>query len=74
MSVKVEGILKIIADHRITLPQEVREEWGVQEGNVLHYEMIDGSLVINPIDIKPRKKSKKSFTSSEDAIKHIKDL
>ncbi len=74
MSVKTEGILKIIADNRVTLPQEVREEWESKEGDMLHYEIVDGSLVISPIDFTPRKKKKKSYSSSAQAKKHIDGL
>lgn len=80
---KKKGILKIIADGRITLPKEAREEWGLEEGDHVQYEIKDGVIQVRPIEIIHKKVEKlkeiskekgEVFKSAKAAIKSIESI
>lgn len=83
MQTKKEGILKVIADGRITLPKEARENWDVSDGDLLHYEYTGDAIKIRPVEISHKEVEKlkeitkekgEIFNSGETAKKAINDL
>lgn len=65
MQTKKDGILKIIADGRITIPKEARENWDVSEGDLLHYEYTGDSILIRPVEISHKDVDKLKDISNE---------
>lgn len=80
---KKEGVLKIIADGRITLPKEARENWDVSDGDLVHYEYTGDAIKIRPVEISHKEVEKlneiskekgQTYVSGDVAKKAISDL
>jgi len=69
MEIKIDGILKVIADARVTLPKEAREHWGLETGDLLSFELTDEGLLIKPLQFVEKKIDKLKKMSSTEGKK-----